>query len=1437
MSAEKMEQSRIETTGQKCNCLWTLVWLLTGMTARAQAPSLPLLTNFSQVRALTEEQAAARYPVQVQAVATYFGPGRMLFAQDQTEAVYVGYSNQAVAVTAGDLVEIRGVSGPGIFNRCITDADLTVLGHSGRLEPRRVSPEDLIRGQEDCHWVQLTGVVRRAAFGPETLELELVAGGRRLPTTIAEFPRKGTNAFGLIDALVQVQGVCGVLVGTDRQAVGAHLFVPSMETDLLVLDPPRTNAFQPPFMSVSNLALVAATEGPPRRAWIHGTLQAQTNDDVWLRDATGAALVESSSRVWGHPGDNLEAAGFPVSRAGHVVLEDGVVRIMAPSSTNATNPASTLLPMLCRGEELYQLSSLETRRGYPVRLRGVVTYANASRDRVFVQDETRGVAVALVPGSAHIETGDLVEVEGFTALMDKMRVVVEPRWQVLNRNSPLPKPWPASYDDFNAGRAYGQWVQVRGFVHSATNRNDSLGFSLRLNGGELMAELPTTEPPLTEGVGAQVLGVGTVEFDPKQRRNEPYLLVPSRQDVTTIEPASPEPFALPLTPVRDLWQRGNPSWDPFRRVRVKGVVTAQRLGESLYLYDGLDSLFITTAQVTPVQPGDVVEAVGWPAANPLTAEMEDALFRPTGEKRPLPQPRLIGVREALSGSCDATLVQIEGRLLEVNRAPLNGRLTLVLQSEMMFDAVLETTDSQSRLRSLVEASRLRITGVCSVVVDDAGRPKSFFIRLRSPDDVLVVKAAPWWNSQRALQLGAVLAGVVLAALAWGLSLRRGLLRQRQLLREQSRRREALSDLGYLLSSAATPVEVARVIADVADELFGWDAFNMALHSAEKKQTVPVLRIDLIDGQRRDVVAVPQFTDLTPRFQKVLEQGAYLYDPTQPGQTTLPSQPFGNTTRPSACALYAPIRSGSKVTGILSIQSYTPGAYCDEDLQVLQSLADHCAGTLERIRAEDQIQKLANFTRFNPNPVFEFDADGKLTYSNEAAERMAALLQKGNLSEMLPPGVDEIVRTCLATGQSKLRLETQHNGRTISWSFFPIQPSQVVHCYAGDITERLALEAQLLQAQKMECIGRLAGGVAHDFNNLLTVIQGHAGLLSGDPVSRSRVTDSAREIARSADRAAHLTRQLLTFSRKQPMRLAHIDLNEVLSNVSGMLGRLIGEDIALSAEFSSQPCGVKADTGMIQQVLLNLAVNARDAMLNGGQLTLSLHRLQIDETLLEQHREGRTGSFVCLSVIDTGCGMNQKTLHHLFEPFFTTKDVGKGTGLGLATVYGIVQQHQGWVEVASSPGRGSCFKVYLPTAEKPAPAVRTPDPSPPPRGGSESILVVEDEMAVRELVTHVLKQYGYHVLVADSGPAALELWEHDKDHIDLLITDIVMPQGLSGLELAARLHQQKPALKVIYSSGYTMDMNAEQHVAGSQFLSKPYQIRTLVDIVRRCLDGG
>jgi len=386
----------------------------------------------------------------------------------------------------------------------------------------------------------------------------------------------------------------------------------------------------------------------------------------------------------------------------------------------------------------------------------------------------------------------------------------------------------------------------------------------------------------------------------------------------------------------------------------------------------------------------------------------------------------------------------------------------------------------------------------------------------------------------------------------------------------------------------------------------------------------------------------------------------------------------------------------------------------------------------------------------------------------------------------------------------------------------------------DVTERAQLEQQLRQAQKMEAVGRLAGGIAHDFNNLLTAITGYAELLHEDLAADDRRREDVVEIRKAADRAAGLTRQLLAFSRQQVLQPRVLDLNALVAEFENMLRRLLGEDVALATRLAPGLGAMQADPGQFEQVVMNLAVNSRDAMPNGGQLTIETANVDLDDAYAREHYPARPGPYVLLAVSDTGTGMTAEVQAHLFEPFFTTKEKGKGTGLGLATVYGIVKQSGGFIWVYSEVGHGTTFKIYIPRVEGSAP----PRPGAASvAAGTETVLIAEDESAVRAVARHALERHGYTVLEAPSGEAALDLAERYSGTIHLLLTDVVM-SGLSGPELARRLLPVRPEARVLFMSGYTGEAIVHHGLAapGIHYIQKPFAPDALAAKVREVLNA-
>jgi PAS domain S-box-containing protein len=515
---------------------------------------------------------------------------------------------------------------------------------------------------------------------------------------------------------------------------------------------------------------------------------------------------------------------------------------------------------------------------------------------------------------------------------------------------------------------------------------------------------------------------------------------------------------------------------------------------------------------------------------------------------------------------------------------------------------------------------------------------------------------------------------------------------------------------------------------------------------------------------------------------------------------------------------------------------------------------------ERVKVESQLreseQKYRELVEHANSIILRWTADGKITFLNEFGQRFFGYAQSEIVGQSVfgtvlanTEATDRDLRSMMKQiaadpkgFEQSLSPNTCRDGRRVwvAWTNKAVTDGQgevkEILSIGTDITERKNLEEQFRQAQKLESIGQLASGVAHDFNNILTIILGNAALLLGSGQLSGEDGELAKEIIAAAERAAGLTRQLLLFSRKQEMQLSRVSLNEVTADMAKLLKRVLGEDIKLVSIYYPNLPPINADIGVIEQVLLNLAVNARDAMPKGGLLEISTSVEDLPPDQIQADDPVTGGRYVCLKVTDTGCGIPPEHLSRIFDPFFTTKAIGKGTGLGLATVYGAVKQHRGWVSVTSQVGKGTSFQIFfpvssaLPEAEKAELTVELPT-------GNEVILSVEDDPNVRLVVNQLLQRCGYRVLTAVSGVAALELWREHKDSIQLLLTDVIMPDGVTGRDLADKLRKDKPELKVIYSSGYCAEVltRGQALVEGSCFLQKPYSPSQLARLVRNCLD--
>ncbi len=1224
-----------------------------------------------------------------------------------------------------------------------------------------------------------------------------------------------------------------------------------------------------------------------------------------------------------------------------------------------------------------ELSIPEAAERRVVVIEGTVTHNDTRWPVLFVQDDTAGIFVNAGGSRAELKTGQFVRVTGVTSPGEFAPVIDSREIQVLGTNS-LPAPASVRLERLFAGSLDSQWVRLEGVIHASFQEEQHAvlkletaegGVDVRVNG-----KLDAKDIRAWVDSKVRVTGVAGTMFNDRRQVTGIQLFVPEFAFLEVVEAGVPSPFDAEATLIADVRHFDATEAGP-RRAVVRGVVTKRISPMSFFVQDDSGGILVRVAEAAELAESDEVMVAGFPGRGDGAGVLENATLKILGPGG-FPEPAALELTNAnAQDNLHGRLVRVRGVLSDLFQ---DERLaTLILKEEnAALRAFLERgaadwEDGRPPIGAIVEA-----TGVLVLETGASGMPSYEGLFLRSASDIEVVKGAPFWTMSGLKALLACVVGLTLGALAWVWHLRRMVRNQTGLIRSRLEREEYFSSLGREMSGAVSRTDVGRVIVEAARGMFGWDACHLDLWDRDSGLLDSVIAFDTLDGQVTRVTPGGGRHEPSGTLRAVLAGEGKLILRNRDSGAAADLKRFGDETRASQSLLFAPCRIGGAVVGVLSVQSYSPDAYSVKDLDDLQALADHSAGALRRILAEQELAESESKFRTVAESLGEglliTDLEDRINYANrriadlsgyggeelqgkvahevflareewpEARERNRArsrgeagryearLRRKdgtffwaevlatpfrnqggkivGTISSQID--IDGRKRVLEALQRSEQRFSATFHACPVPMCLIDMDEGCVLDANGAffrvlefrreevvgenvaalkmwedsgkcagflarakrhgavrdlemrfltkrgqpraglvsaevlqpgdrpgllvsfvDITERLELEEQLRHSQKMEAVGQLAAGVAHDFNNVLTIIRGHAGLLAEAEELAPETRESAEHVAAASRRASELTRQLLAFSRRQAMELTGVDLNAELEEFSRMMESVLGERIELRREFFPDKIWILADVGMLGQIVTNLVVNARDAMPEGGVLTISTSVVERETGNGEKVARGRFR--------DTGEGMSKEELSRVFEPFFSTKEVGQGTGLGLSTAYGLMSQQNGRIFAESEPGEGSCFTLDFPLHESASEeAAEVSETQERIIDGDELVLAVEDEAPVRDLMSVSLRRHGYRVLLAEDAPSAMEIWEREDGAIDLVLSDIVMPGGLTGFELAERLWARKPELPIVFTSGYNVEINENGRRLrdGFDYLPKPFDPEGLVEIVRRRLDG-
>jgi PAS domain S-box-containing protein len=1403
---------------------WCLILAFFPMALAAQAANVAaVVTTIKEYCETSFDSGKPTRPVRIEATATYVDPEwKILVVQDATAGGQVLSPSQHLGIETGDRIVMEGMLTRRIVTNYIHEIHDVTLRKIGAGElPMAVSAgaQELFTPTFDGRLVKARGVVR-SVMELGRLQLVLVLEDARIPVWVHHY--QPSDLKGLLDAQITIEGICNLTIGTETNKT-ANLLV----SDIKSLHIDRAGPADP--YAIDTTAIGKITGGQvdltaPQRVKIEGEVtQQELGKSLQVDDGTGRVTVRTTQLTPLARNERIRVIGFPARVLGEIVLEDSQFhRIQTPVTPQViaaqANPA---LPILTNLKQVLELTREQARQHYPVRATGVVIHHDPQWKQLFIQEGDQAIYVDLGNQSVDLKTGRRVEVSGVTVPGGVLTMISPVRFEDRGE-APLPEAATVTYNSALTGEFDARRVRVKGIVQSMTVEDNHLLLDLAVADGRFYCTVPelagsSLKTNLVDAL-VEVTGVCVLNIDALGSPTGVTLAADGERDVIIVDKAPKNALEIPTQRIGDVLGFLPPKV-ASRRLKVQGSVSLWRPGREVYIEDATGAIRALTTLTNDLSLGDEVEIIGYRTPGEITPILRYAEYQTVRHGTGL-APRLLRPADVLNITNHGTLLRLEGRLIKDVPASPEPEL-LLEQDDFLFTVAVEPQASGQALPAWRAGSKLSVTGVCLLRVDELRKPREFRLLARSLPDVEVLELPPWYASRHFVTIAIVLLVVLVLALVWIVVLRRMVSQQTQLIRRR------------LESEAATERRLALVWETSADGMRMTDGDGVVVQ-------VNQAYCLMVRKGRADLTGQP-FATAYQSTEQASMQAQY-------------RDAFARRT-------FVP-RQEAEITlwnGDLVWLEQVNVFFEQPDFPPL--LLSQFRDITQRMRAEDDLrrseERYRSMVQNSPMGMhlYELRADGRLIFigANPAADRLLGVDNRQfvglDIETAFPAlkntDVPQHYRLAARDGVPWHTEQVDYHEGEIHGAFevhaFQISPGKIVSLFL-DITERKRadaererLQAQLMQSQKMESVGRLAGGVAHDFNNMLQVILGNTQLALDKTTPAERLHEELLEIQKSAERSADLTRQLLAFARKQTINPEVLDLNDKVTGMIKMLQRLIGENLQLAWIPAMDLWPVKMDPGQIDQILFNLSLNARDAIDGSGRITIETSNVSLDHTYAREHPDCVPGDYVMLAVGDTGRGLDAVAREHLFEPFFTTKEIGKGTGLGLATVFGIVKQNRGLINVYSEPDRGTIFKIYLPRAASAPPAPSSAGPR-PDLHGTETILLVEDEKQILDLGQRILTKHGYTVLAAQSCEAALEVATRHSGRVHLLITDVIMP-GMNGKELKRRMDNLKPGIRCIFVSGYTANVIAHHGVLdeGVHFLQKPFTVGTLTEKVRRVLE--